>query len=385
MSAVGRLAHVCRFTLYSIGISRRDTSCKGASGSDHSRIAASRHRTFVICHDTCRIGFPGHCTRIVTVFDDAILGVVSGDPGNFVSTRYRHVGSDLLQRSRIGSCQCGCFISALEDTCQGKVLHRSLVVRDQALAVFQVKVFNGMSRTVQSSCKARICSLSADAGPNVVVEIQICCQNSFQISGILCSFFGKPCQFCRRSDLIYAVILLRRILGRFALPSVVVLFRIVGFHSPVLPCQHRISAVDPIGICCKAVAQVFAGESFQPVGSFGGRGAVLNRAAIQIANSLVFIGIEYVLHGSAAARSFQPSCHTALCCCFHDPCIVRGFNSSPPEYACDTSCRRRPCRAGCLHCSQIIYITDRSANIDLCTNTANQIASTDTPPIVGIR
>lgn len=79
--------------------------------------------------------------------------------------------------------------------------------------------------------------------------------NSFQISGILCSFFGKPCQFCRRSDLIYAVLLLRHNLGRFALPSVVVLFRIVGFHSPVLPCQHRISAVDPIGICCKAVAQ----------------------------------------------------------------------------------------------------------------------------------
>ena len=301
MSAVGRLAHVCSFTLYSIGIGRHDTSCKGPSCRNYSRIAASRHRAFIICYDTCRIGFPGHCTRIVTVFDDTVLSVVSGDSGNLVASCYSHSGSDIFQSSRIGSCQCGGFISALEKAFQRQVFHCSLVVRDQALSVFQVKVFNGVSRTVQSSCKARVCSLSADAGPNVVVKIQICCQNSFQIRRILFDFFGKPGQFFRRSDLIYAILLLRRVLGRFALPSVVVLFRIVGFHSPVLPCQHRISAVDPIGISCKAVAQVFAGESFQPVGSFGGRSAVLDRTAVQIADSLIFIKIEYVLHGSAAA------------------------------------------------------------------------------------
>ena len=304
MSAVGRLAHVCRFTLYSIGISRRDTSCKGASGSDRSRIAASRHRAFIICHDTCRIGFPSHCTRIVTIFDDTILSIVSGDPGNLVASRYSHSGSDIFQSSRIDSCQCGGFISALEEAFQRQIFHCSLVVRDQSLAVFQVKVFNGVSRTVQSSCKARVCSLSADAGPNVVVKIQICCQNSFQIRRILFDFFGKPGQFFRRSDLIYAVLLLRRILGRFALPSVVVLFRIVGFHSPVLPCQHRISAVDPIGICCKAAAQVFAGEGFQLVGSFGGCRAVLDRAAVQIADSLIFIGIEYVLERFVTTSPF---------------------------------------------------------------------------------
>ena len=352
MSAVGRPCHFCRFTLYSIGIGRCDTSCKCASCSDHGRIAASRHRAFVICHDTCRIGIPCYCTGIATFFDDAVLRIVSGDPGDLVSARYGHMGSHFFQCSRVGSRQCGGFISALEDACQGKVLHRALVVRDQSLAVFQVKVFNGVSRTVNSSCKARVRRLSADAGPDAVVEIQVRCQYGFAVCKVaLLRLFGKPRQFCRRSDLVHAVFLLRRILGYFTLPSVVVLFRIIGFHSSVLPCQHRVSAVDPAGIGCKAVSQVFAGKGFQLVGSFGGCTAALYRAAVQIADCLVFVRIEYFLYGSGTTGSLQPSCYTALCGCFHNPGIICGLNDTEPKYSRNSACRWSSCSSGRLYCS----------------------------------